>query len=116
MRAQVARFVFPGFVAVMGTERLHDLLRYLAAIAHRLDKVPGDVARDADRMRRIHRLEDEYERAVATLPRARRYATDVQNLRWMIEELRINLFAQQMKTPYKVSEERIRRELQSILG
>ena len=116
VRAQVARFVFPGFVAVMGTDRLRDVLRYLAATTHRLDKVPGDVARDADRMRRIHRLEDEYERAVAALPRARRASTEAQAVRWMIEELRINLFAQHMKTPYKVSEERIRRELQSLLG
>jgi ATP-dependent helicase HrpA len=116
VRAQVARFVFPGFVAVLGTARLREVPRYLAAIGHRLDKVPGDVTRDADRMRRIHRLEDDYEQTLAALPRARRYATEVQDIRWMIEELRVNLFAQHIKTPYKVSEERIRRELQSLLG
>ena len=116
VRAQVARFVFPGFVAVLGTERLREVPRYLAAIGHRLDKVPGEVARDADRMRRIRRLEDDYEQTCAALPRGRRYATEVQNIRWMIEELRVNLFAQHIKTPYKVSEERIRRELQSLLG
>ncbi|HVM10522.1 MAG TPA: ATP-dependent RNA helicase HrpA [Acidimicrobiales bacterium] len=116
IRSQVARFVFPGFVAVIGSDRLRDVRRYLDAIAHRLDKIPGDVARDADRMRRIQRLEDDYERVLATLPASRRFSTAAQDVRWMIEELRVSVFAQHMRTPIKVSEERVRRELQSLVG
>ncbi|HEX4979773.1 MAG TPA: DUF3418 domain-containing protein, partial [Acidimicrobiales bacterium] len=116
VRAQLARFVFPSFVAVLGSARLSDVERYLAAISHRLDKAPADPARDADRTRRIRRLEDAYERTIAGLPPARRHSPAAQSVRWMIEELRVSLFAQHLGTPYKVSEERVRRELSALAG
>ena len=114
IRGQVARFVFPGFVAATGSERLRDVSRYLDAIDRRLDKLPGDAARDAQRMRTVQRLEADYDATLRGLPASRRYAPAAQQVRWMIEELRISLFAQSMGTPYRVSEERIRRELAAL--
>jgi ATP-dependent helicase HrpA len=85
--------------------RLPDLLRYLAAAERRLDKLPTEPARDADLMDRVQRLE----RDADVTPGGRR-------VRWLLEELRVSLFAQQLGTAERVSEERIRRELSRSLS
>ncbi len=58
-------------------------------------------------MAAVHRVTDAYQRAVGELPPARRSGADVQAVRWMIEELRVSLFAQMLGTPGPVSEKRI---------
>ena len=55
----------------------------------------------------VHRVTDAYQQAVAELPPARRSGADVRSVRWMIEELRVSLFAQVLGTPAPVSEKRI---------
>ena len=106
-RAQFAGLIYPGFVSETGLRRLPDLVRYLRAISRRLDTVAEDPGRDADRMAAVHRVTDAYEQAVARLPAGRRSAADVQAVRWMIEELRVSLFAQVLGTSGPVSEKRI---------
>ena len=100
MREQFAGLVYPGFIARTG-RRLPDVIRYLRAIVRRLDKL-ADQARDAERMAVVHRAEAEYRQSLAEYP-----AQDFEPVRWMIEELRVNLFAQVLGTPYPVSEKRI---------
>jgi ATP-dependent helicase HrpA len=56
----------------------------------------------------VHGVTDEYQDALASLPRAARASEDAQAIRWMIEELRVSLFAQTLGTPSPVSERRIR--------
>ena len=105
MRAQYSDLLHPGFVAETGAERLPDVARYLRGIARRLDKFePG---RDAARMAQVAQLQREYEQFLAALPPARRTDADVTAIRWMIEELRISLFAQTLGTAHPVSEKRI---------
>ena len=87
--------------------RLPDLIRYLRAMVRRLDKLAGEQARDAERMAVVRRLAGEYRQAVAGLPAQRRADADVVAIRWMLEELRVNLFAQLLGTPAPVSEKRI---------
>jgi ATP-dependent RNA helicase HrpA len=55
----------------------------------------------------VHRVVDTYQRAVGELPATRRSGTDVQAVRWMIEELRVSLFAQMLGTSGPVSEKRV---------
>ena len=100
MRRQFAALVYPGFIARTG-RRLPDVIRYLRGIVRRMDKV-ADQARDAERMAVVHRVEAAYLEALAEQP-----GCDVESVRWMIEELRVNLFAQVLGTPYPVSEKRI---------
>jgi ATP-dependent helicase HrpA len=106
MREQFAGLIYRGFISAIGASRLPDLIRYLRAMVRRLDKLAGEV-RDAERMTVVRRLAGEYRQAVAGLPAQRRADADVVAIRWMLEELRVNLFAQVLGTPAPVSEKRI---------
>jgi ATP-dependent helicase HrpA len=106
-RAQFAALVYPGFVSDTGLGRLPDLVRYLRAISRRLEVAAQDPARDAERMAAVRRVTDAYSRAVTALAPARRQDGDVRAVRWMIEELRVSLFAQVLGTSGPVSEKRI---------
>ncbi len=115
VRAQFAGLIYPGFIAETGSSRLPDLIRYLKAIVRRLDKLAGEQARDAERMAAVHRVTSEYEAARRQLPPSARSRTDVQSIRWLIEELRVSLFAQVLGTPGPVSEKRIRAAVDALL-
>jgi ATP-dependent helicase HrpA len=106
--AQLSRLVYPGFVTVTGERRLPDLLRYLRAIERRLDRLPDDPHRDRERMLKVQRIEGAYVRARDARPGEQR----VREVRWMIEELRVSFFAQQLGTAYPISEKRILKALE----
>jgi ATP-dependent helicase HrpA len=106
-RAQFNALVYPGFVSETGLARLPDLVRYLRAIGRRLDTMAQNPGRDAERTAAAARVTDAWRRAVAGLPPWRRGQQDVQSVRWLIEELRVSLFAQVVGTPVPVSEKRI---------
>jgi ATP-dependent helicase HrpA len=106
MRGQLAKLVYPGFISGTGLQRLPDLVRYLQAIVRRLDKMGESLARDAERMATVHRVTEEYREFVGLRP-AERDGAAVTEVRWMIEELRVSLFAQTLGTPMPVSEKRI---------
>ncbi len=114
MRTQLAALIYPGFVAETGAQRLPDLVRYLCAISRRLEKAPADPGRDTERMMIVHRVTDAYRRASGELAAAGRRDADRQAVRWMIEELRVSLFAQTLGTPVPVSERRIQTALQRL--
>ena len=82
----------------------------------RQDKAPGEVARDAERMAVVHRVEEERASLLAALPPARRTDADVVELRWMLEELRVSLFAQTLGTAHPVSEKRIYKAMDAVEG
>ena len=107
MRAQFSRLIYPGFISQAGARRLPDLVRYLRGIVRRLDKLAGEQARDADRMAVVHRVTAAYAEAVSELAADAASRPEVQAVRWQIEELRVNLFAQVLGTPGPVSEKRI---------
>ena len=111
IRSQFASLIHPGFIGDTGARRLADLTRYLRAIRQRLDKMCADPVRDGERMAAVHRVADAYGETVRALPPARRDGQDLQAIRWMIEELRVSLFAQTLGTPAPVSEKRIRTAL-----
>ncbi|MFJ5698085.1 ATP-dependent RNA helicase HrpA [Arthrobacter sp. NPDC093139] len=116
IRSQLEQLVFPGFVARTGYAQLSQLPRYLAAIEKRLEKLPGNVQRDALSMAAVQRLEDEYDDAVSALLPGRRAGAELTQVRWMIEELRVSLFAVELGTAYSVSEKRIRAVLNKALA
>ncbi|MEH3141877.1 MAG: ATP-dependent RNA helicase HrpA [Mycobacterium kyogaense] len=116
IRAQVARLVPAGFVAAAGASRLADLTRYLTAVSRRLERLPQAPAADRERMDRIDAVQDAYDEVVAALSPTRAAAADVRDIAWMIEELRVSLWAQQLGTPRPISEQRIHRALDAITG
>ena len=73
----------------------------------RLDRLADNAGRDAQAMAVVHRVEDAYQAALAAVPSAVRTGEAAREVRWMIEELRVSLFAQTIGTPVPVSERRI---------
>ncbi|MEV1144035.1 ATP-dependent RNA helicase HrpA [Micromonospora sp. NPDC049799] len=116
IRAQLNGLVYKGFVTETGYARLPDLLRYLTAIERRLDRLGGDPGRDKSQQDRIAVVQKEYADLLAALPPSRRQSAAVRQIRWMIEELRVNVFAQALGTPYPVSEQRIYRAMDDAEG
>ena len=114
MRAQFSALIYCGFIAETGLGRLPDLVRYLKAIIRRLDKMPESAARDEERMAVVHRVTDAYEQALGELGEPARSGAAAAAVRWMIEELRVSLFAQTLGTPEPVSEKRIRAALDRL--
>ncbi|MDR6988910.1 ATP-dependent helicase HrpA [Paenarthrobacter nitroguajacolicus] len=116
MKSQLEQLVFPGFVAQTGYAQLSQLPRYLQAIEKRLEKLPGNVQRDSLNMAIVQALEDDYDDAVSALLPGRRAGAELTRVRWMIEELRVSLFAVELGTAYSVSEKRIRTALNQALA
>ena len=114
-RGQFAALIYPQFVSETGLRRLPDLVRYLRAISRRLDTAAADPGRDAQRMAVVRTVTEAYQQAVADLSAARRSDPDVQAVRWMIEELRVSLFAQLLGTSGPVSEKRIHAALDRLM-
>ncbi|MFC4334375.1 ATP-dependent RNA helicase HrpA [Salininema proteolyticum] len=113
MRSQLDDLVCDGFLAKAGWWRLDDIARYVKAIAWRAKKVSSDAEGDAVKMDLVHRLEAERDSLARARPAALRTAQG-QEIRWMIQELRVSLFAQQLGTRYQVSEKRVRKALQAL--
>jgi len=117
MQAQLGSLLYPGFVADTGLVRLRHLERYLRGILVRSDRGSWGVTavgRDAERMAAVTRVRGEYDKLVAALPGTRRACLDVQELRWMLEELRVSLFAQTLGTAHPVSEKRIYKAMDQV--
>ena len=89
--------------------------RYFAAITYRLDKVrTGAAARDGEAMATIHRLRDRWLASLSEAERNPKSQADSE-LRWMMEELRVSMFAQPLGTSIKVSPQRVEKSLQARL-
>ncbi len=114
VRAQLRELIRPGFVADAGQARLPHLQRYLRAVVHRLDTAPDDLRRDAVRTDEVLRAEAAYARLLERLRPAARGAAEVVEIGWMIEELRVSLFAQRLGTVYPVSVKRIERAIAGV--
>ncbi|WP_312544303.1 ATP-dependent RNA helicase HrpA, partial [Pantoea eucalypti] len=114
IKAQVNGLVYRGFVTGNGWQRLADTLRYLNGIERRLEKLPADPHSDRARMLKVQAVEQAYQAWRNKLPPQRQDDEEVQNIRWMIEELRISYFAQQLGTPYPISDKRILQTMEQI--
>jgi ATP-dependent helicase HrpA len=102
---QLQRLVGKRFVLETPYTQLQHFTRYLKAIVLRLDKLREDPARDASKMAELKPWEQKYWRLVAE----RKGATDERMLayRWLLEELRVSFFAQELRTPQPVSVKRL---------
>ena len=102
---QLQRLVPKRFLTATPYAQLQHFPRYLKAITARLEKWRGDPARDAARMVELKPQEQRYWRLVAE----RKGATDarMQEFRWLLEELRVSFFAQELRTPQPVSIKRL---------
>ncbi|CRL59661.1 ATP-dependent RNA helicase HrpA [Proteus vulgaris] len=114
IKAQLGQLVFPGFVTSHGWKRLADIPRYLSAIEKRMEKLAIDPNRDRAQMSRVENVIQQWQQWLGKLTEKQKQQDDVQNIRWMIEELRVSLFAQQIGTPYPISDKRILQAIEQI--
>ncbi|WP_336795431.1 ATP-dependent RNA helicase HrpA [Erwinia aphidicola] len=114
IKAQMGGLVYRGFVSGNGWKRLGDTLRYLHAIERRMEKLAVDPHSDRARMMKVETVKQAWNTWFNKLPLERRDDEEVQDIRWMIEELRVSFFAQQLGTPYPISEKRILQAMEQI--
>ncbi|PZO71045.1 MAG: ATP-dependent RNA helicase HrpA [Kocuria palustris] len=113
IREQLDRLVKPGFVTRIGWAHLQHLPRYLKAMELRIDKLVGtaNIQRDGVNMSEIQSLEDEFDKAVAAVPKGLPVPEALAVIEWELEELRVSLFAQELGTAHTVSAKRVRKAL-----
>jgi ATP-dependent helicase HrpA len=114
LRAQMGGLLHRGFVAETGRRRLPDVVRYLRAMAHRLEKLPANAARDELWMRQVAAVWAEYQQLRSQVSPTGAPDDPVTRIRWMVEELRVGLFAQVIGTPRPVSEQRVYKAIDQL--
>jgi ATP-dependent helicase HrpA len=109
---QLQRLVGKRFIADTPYTQLQHFARYLKAVVLRLDKLRADAARDATKLAELKPLDQKYWRLVAE----RKGVTDarMQEFRWLLEELRVSFFAQELRTPQPVSVKRLDKAWQQL--
>ena len=112
LREQVANLVFPGFLSATAYEHLVDLPRYLQAAQQRVKTLQTQPTRDATALATVLRCEDAYAALVAEVPPGP-LPTAVAEVGWLLEELRVSLFAQGLRTKVPVSEKRVLNAIQA---
>jgi ATP-dependent helicase HrpA len=111
---QLGRLFGKRFIADTPFDRLQHFPRYLKAVSMRLDKLKANPARDAQHLAEYAPLWTNYERRAALLARQGVANPQVEQFRWLLEELRVQLFAQELRTPAPVSVKRLQKMWENI--
>ena len=106
-REQLESLVFPGFVSRTGMTQLRRLPVYLQGITHRIGKLAENLGRDRVWMSEVQTATDRYRAAGGTLPTLQDAAPNITHARWLLEELRLSLFAQHLPAAEPASLQRI---------
>ena len=111
IRRQLQGLLYPGYLSRTPGPWLQELPRYLQAMQIRLEKLSGQLARDHECQRLVNVLEARWQEVVRRLPDE---VSAVDETRWLLEELRISLFAQALGTRIPVSEKRLIKRLEEL--
>jgi ATP-dependent helicase HrpA len=103
------RLVYPGFLSRTPWERLEQVPRYLKGYGLRLQKYRANAERDQKHAGTLAGLWSNYEERLKADRDAGRSDPKLEEFRWLIEELRISLFAQELRTPFPVSAKRLQK-------
>ena len=107
IRNQLKALLPAGFIVSTPLARLKHIPRYLKATQFRLDKFSLNPAKDADWQQQVQQWWQAYQARASAERQAGVFDPGLEEFRWMIEELRVSLWAQQLKTPYPVSFKRL---------
>jgi ATP-dependent helicase HrpA len=110
-RAQLESLVPAGFVSTTGLERLRHLPRYLEAIVARVRRMQDNPGRDRQLTTEFDQARRAFEEAGGSVPIDPEADPRLVRVRWLLEELRVGLFAQELRTAETVSVKRIVRAL-----
>jgi ATP-dependent helicase HrpA len=110
-RAQLDALIHPGFVRLDGADRLPRVAAYTAGVVRRVERLPEQANRDRVWMTEVQTAQGLYLGAGGTLPLRPGLPSSLVHARWLLEELRLSLFAQTIPTAEPVSLQRIRKAL-----
>jgi len=111
IKGQLAGLVFPGFVSAVGRDRLAHYPRYLDGILERLKGLDDAPGKDRTRLSEYEVMAGRYTDAGGTIPAASDAPAALIEVRWLLEEYRVSLFAQRLGTAVPVSPQRIQKAL-----
>jgi ATP-dependent helicase HrpA len=113
---QFARLLPKDFLAATPYERLVHFPRFLKAVSLRLDKLRADPSRDARQLAELVPLQTQWQREDARVRKqSGQPGAELEQFRWLLEELRVQLFAQELRTPVPVSAKRLAKLWQSLV-
>ncbi|GAA0819679.1 ATP-dependent RNA helicase HrpA [Colwellia asteriadis] len=113
IKQQCEHLVFKGFVSASGLNRLDDIIRYLQGVLRRLEKLPIDPNQDRIKLLDVNKADDAYQAILGQQRKDKPIANNIQEVRWLLEELRISLFAQNLGTSAPISVKRILNHLKN---
>lgn len=114
MKAQLEFLLPRNAVTIHGSAQLRHLPRYLQAMRIRLEEMGQDPDKDADRQDEVEEAQTYLNLRLAKLPKGREKTREVKDIRWMIEELRVSLFAQRLGTARPISLRRIQKAVDKL--
>jgi ATP-dependent helicase HrpA len=114
IREQLARLLFKGFITQTPDKWLQHFPRYLKAIQVRLQKLKQTPDKDRQRRGFIAYLWEECKRRLESNAQQELQDPELEKFRWMLEELRVSLFAQELKTAFPVSVKRVEEQLRRV--
>jgi ATP-dependent helicase HrpA len=116
IKQQLSNLVYPGFVRETPGEWLKELPRYLKAIEQRLDKIGGQLQRDRVWSGELAGYWEQYQARLGKHRQEGKRDPQLCLYRWMLEEYRVSLFAQQLGTRLAVSDKRLSKQWSQVEG
>ncbi|NVK25080.1 MAG: ATP-dependent RNA helicase HrpA, partial [Gammaproteobacteria bacterium] len=114
VKAHLDSLIYKGFVSECGVERLDDIYRYIQALEKRLEKIKVDANKDRVNQIELDKVYDLYDKLAEKYGKGVSLPEPVREIYWMIEELRVSMFAQNLKTKYPISSKRIKQAIAEI--
>jgi ATP-dependent helicase HrpA len=114
IKNHIEQLVFKGFVTESGFDKLDDINRYLQALIRRLEKLPMDPNQDRLKMIEIEKVQSAYKDVLNKQKKGQPISKELSSVSWMLEELKVSLYAQNLKTPYPISSKRVLNHLKEF--
>lgn len=112
--AHLDSLVFKGFISEAGIDKLDDLHRYMKALEKRLEKIKSDANKDRINQIELDKLYELYDKLMDKIAKDQPVPEEVRDVYWMLEELKVSMFAQTLGTPYPISAKRIKQAIAEI--
>jgi len=115
VESQIQQLLYKGCFSQMPWDQLQHLPRYLKGLRLRIEKQPSNPDRDGKHAASVGLLWQKWQSEMVKQAKVDNISPELQNFRWMIEELRVSLFAQELKTPFPVSTKRLEKAWSQIV-
>ena len=112
--AHLDSLIYKGFISDAGVDRLEDLHRYVKAVEKRLEKIKVDANKDRISQIELDKLYEQYDKLMDKLVKDQPIPEALRDIYWMLEELKVSMFAQTLGTKFPVSAKRIKQAMAEI--